>query len=137
MTTTLTQHPVHKSLETHSIRRVAVVDDAFDAVSLASLQEGEDQEFIDTVNEDDKLLREFHRLVSNTDSAELLTRDTLTDAAVGLLWNKRADLEGLGPVVSRTLFRVLEPKVSQVEKLCAFLKDDLGIENSRALWHHL
>ena len=72
MTTTQPQHPVHKSLEKHSIHRVAVVDDAFDAVSLASLQEGEDQEFIDAVNEDDKLLREFHRLVSNTDSTSFL-----------------------------------------------------------------
>ena len=128
MTTTQPQHPVHKSLEKHNIRRVAVVDDAFDTVSMASLQEGEDQEFIDAVNDDDTLLREFHKLVSNRDSDELLAKDALTDAAVGLLWDKRAALGALGPVVARTLFRVLELKVSQVEKLCAFLKDDLGIE---------
>ena len=130
MTTTVTQHPVHRSLEKHRIHRVAVVDDAFDTVSLASLQEGEDQEFIDAVNEDDTLLKEFHKLVSNKDSDELLAKDALTDATVGLIWDKRAALGALGPVVARTLFRVLEQKVSQVEKLSRFSRTILASKRS-------
>jgi len=75
-------HPLHGSIAKHEIRRVAVVDDAFDTVSLATFQEGEDEEFIKAVNEDDSRVKEFHKLVSGKESEELLKKvDLLRPAA--------------------------------------------------------
>jgi hypothetical protein len=123
------RHPLHESIRRHQIRCVAVVDDAFDQVALASFQDGEVREFIDALNEDDKLLRSFHRLASGTESEELLSPADLTDQVVALLWERRGTLgPDLKDVLSSTLFRVLERKVSQVELLCSFLKSELGIE---------
>jgi hypothetical protein len=123
------RHPLHESIGTHQIRCVAVVDDAFDEVTLASFQDGEDREFIDAVNEEDQRLRDFHDLVSGTESEEPLRPADLTDQAAARLWEKRQTLgQGLKDVLSSTLFRVLERKVSQVALLCSFLKDELGIE---------
>lgn len=127
--TPVTRHPLHENIRKHQIRRVAVVDDAFDQVTLASFQEGEDREFIAAVNEDDQLLRDFHNLASGTESEELLRQADLTDQALARFWEERETLgQGLKGVLSSTLFRVLERKVSQVELLCSFLKDELGIE---------
>src|SRR5262245_52557898 len=99
-------HPLRGSIAKHKIRRVAVVDDAFDAVSLASFQEGEAEEFFKAVNEDDSRVKEFHKLVSEKESDELLKKADLTDAAAKLLWEKRNSLSVLGPVLKETLFRV-------------------------------
>jgi hypothetical protein len=125
----LNRHPLHESIGRHQIRHVAVVDDAFDPVTLASFQDGEDREFIEAVNEDDQLLRDFHNLESGTESEELLSPADLTDQAVALLLEKRETVgQGLKEVLSSTLFRVLERKLSQVEILYSFLKNELGIE---------
>jgi hypothetical protein len=124
-----TRHPLYESIERHHIRSVAVVDDAFDQVTLASFQDGEDREFIDAVNEDDHLLQDFHALVSGTMSEELLRPEDLTDSAVAHIWEMQEMLgQGLKKVLSSTLFRVLERKVSQVKLLYSFLKEELGIE---------
>ena len=96
-TTTVRKHPLHESVEKYKIRRVAVVDDAFDAVSRAALQEGEDEEFLAAVNEDDVLLREFHSLVSQRDITDILKKKDLTNKAVNLLWKSRTGLPHLQP----------------------------------------
>lgn len=122
------KHPLHERIGKHQIRRVAVVDDAFDPVSLESLQEGEEQEFIDAVNEEDALLSEFHSVVTGIESTEVIQRAALTNEVVGLLWEKRQTLGELRKTLSSTLFRVVERKISQVEMLCKFLKDELKIQ---------
>jgi hypothetical protein len=122
-------HPLRESIARHNIRRVAVVDDAFDPVSLASFQEGEDREFLAAVNEQDALLKEFHKLVHGQENDDVINESHLTDEVAKLLWDHGRTLEGLGLVLRRTLFRVLELKVSQVERLCDFLKDQLQIES--------
>ena len=121
-------HPVRESIGKHQIRSIAVVDDAIDAVSLDSFQEGEDQEFVAAVNGEDTLLKEFHKLAGR-ESSETINRADLTNEMTGLLWEKRKDCEGLAKVLSETLFRVLELKKSQVEDLCVFLRDRLGISD--------
>ena len=130
MTTTPSRiHPLHESIRKHKIRRVAVVDDGFDAVSVESFDEGEDQEFIAAINEDDALLRQFHALVSGSELDDLIGKSDLTDAAVNRLWESRANPGDLSTLLSKTLFRVLGLKVFQVEQLCVFLREVLGIED--------
>jgi len=120
-------HPLRESMSKHNITRVAVVDDAYDPVSLSSFQEGEDREFIDAVNEDDVLLREFHRVATGAESNRVLIAADLTDEIAGRLWQDRETLNGLKAVAGATLFRVHDTKVSQVTALFKFLKDVLGI----------
>lgn len=121
------QHPLHASIARHHIRSVAVVDDAFDRISLISFQEGEEKEFLDALNESDAVLRSFHKLVSDQDREDPVAKKDITDQVVNVLWEKGRSDSGLSDVLRRTLFRVHEQKVLQVEQLCAFLGNDLKI----------
>lgn len=122
-------HPLRECRGNLQIKRVAVVDDAFDKVSSNIFQEGELIDFISVVNEDDQLIRDFHRLISDTDSEEILCSENLSDDNLALLWDRRAqDTHGLKEVLQSTLFRIHEPKVLQVERLCQFLAEQLEIE---------
>ncbi len=120
-------HPLRESMSKHNITRVAVVDDAFDPVSLSSFQEGEDREFIDAVNEDDGLLREFHSVATGAESNRVLSVADLTEDIAARLWQNRESLVGLKGILGTTLFRVQDRKVAQVTALYKFLKEVLEI----------
>lgn len=122
------KHPLHDSISSLRIRSVAVVDDALDPVSLLAFQEGEVGEFIDEANDSDECVKEFHQVISGKVSNAFLKSADVTDDAVKVLWAQREGLALLGPVLKRTLFRVLEGKASQVEALSAILRHELKVE---------
>lgn len=130
--TQATPHPLRDTIIRHNITRVAVVDDAFDPVSLDWFQEGEVVEFIDAVNEDDVLLQEFHHVAGNdTENNRVLSVADLTDEIATRLLQNRESLDGLKGVLSTTLFRVQDRKVTQVNALYKFLNEELGIATVR------
>lgn len=119
---------LRESFDALHIQQVAVVDDAFDQVTSDTFQEGELNEFIGVVNEQDQLIRECRKLMTEIDCEEILVSEDLSDENFALLWEKRAQAtQELKVVLNRTLFRVHEQKFMQVEHLCTYLEEQLNM----------
>lgn len=109
-----------KRLDEKDLKKIAVIDDAYDPPSRDDFGPEQLESFVAEVADDDRAVSELQNMGVSPNSV-----DDMTDSVLQLLWDSRDSLGALGNHCSK-LFLTIESKKIQVEQLCDVLTTDLG-----------